>query len=259
MEIEYRLDGPEKAPVLVLSNSLGTTWDMWQVQMPLLRQHFRVLRYNTRGHGGTPLPAELLTLARLGRDVVDLLDALNIERAAFCGISLGGLTGMWLNRYAPERFSAIAIANTAARIGEPEGWLARAKLVREQGMEPVAEGSASRWFTPGFCQQQPEVVKALITTLAGLNPQGYAACCEALATADLRAELPAMTRPMLVIAGSHDPVTGVAEAQDIVTRAADARLITLPASHLSNISCGLQFSQQLKDFICEETSSVVNH
>lgn len=151
--VEYIIDGPAKAPVLVLSNSLGTTWSMWNSLIPALTGHFRVLRYNTRGHGGSPLPAQSLDLATLGQDVVDLLDNLDIGQACFCGISLGGLTGMWLNRYAGARFHGLAVANTAARIGTEDAWRARASQVRSAGMAAIVEGTPARWFTEPFIRQ----------------------------------------------------------------------------------------------------------
>ena len=140
MNIEYRLDGPKEAPMLVLANSLGTTWDMWQPQMAALTRDFNVLRYNPRGHGSTPLPSCELNLEILGRDVIALLDHLDVENASFCGISMGGLTGLWLARHYPARFRKMVVANTAARIGSEEAWLQRARQVREQGLSAVAAG-----------------------------------------------------------------------------------------------------------------------
>lgn len=249
MELEYRLDGPTDAPLLVLSSSLGTTWAMWQAQMPALTRHFRVLRYNTRGHGGSPLPPTAISLASVGQDVIDLLDHLGAEKASFCGISLGGLTGLWLNRYAPERFHRLVVANTAAKIGERESWLQRAALVREQGMAPVAATAADRWFTPDFRLQHPDGVAELIAGLKDTPAEGYAACCEALACADLRDELPAMPRPMLVIAGENDPVTTPQDARLLVAAAPHARYVALPASHLSNVACADAFSQHVITFL----------
>jgi len=130
MDIDYRLDGRAGAPLLVLSNSLGTTFNMWQAQLPAWCEHFRVLRYNQRGHGATPLPETPLRLETLGNDVVDLLDRLGAPSAHFCGISMGGLTGLWLNRYHPQRIERLVVANTAARIGSAEGWQQRAQQVR---------------------------------------------------------------------------------------------------------------------------------
>ena len=157
MNIHYCLEGPETAPVLVLSNSLGTTHAMWDAQMPALTEHFRVLRYDTHGHGQTTKRGKV-TLSQLGEDVITLLDHLNIPRAFFCGISMGGLTGLWLARFAPERFTAVTVANTAAKIGEQANWLSRARTVRTEGMGVVAAGrlpmrkvtpnAAKRWRRP---------------------------------------------------------------------------------------------------------------
>jgi len=249
MDLEYRLDGPSDAPLLVLSNSLGTTYGMWEAQMPAFTQHFRVLRYNTRGHGRSPLPPGGVSLASLGNDVIALLDRLGVEQAHFCGISLGGMTGLWLNRHAPERFHRLVVANTAAKIGEPEGWRQRAALVRQQGMAPVAATAADRWFTPAFRQRHPEAVQPLIDALGETSPEGYAACCDALALADLRNDVQAMPRPMLVIAGDEDPVTTLRDAERLVEDAPQARCLALSASHLSNVACAGAFSQHVITFL----------
>lgn len=259
MEIEFRLDGPECAPLLVLSNSLGTTWAMWQAQIPALIQNFRVLRYNTRGHGRSAVGQQPVTLERLGQDVIALLDHLDVERACFCGISLGGMTGMWLNRHAPERFQRIVVANTAARIGQEAGWRDRAATVREQGMDPVAQSAADRWFTPAFRQHNPEVVYPLIEQLAATPAEGYAACCDALAMADLRDELTQMPRPMLVIAGESDPVTTSRDAEAIVVDAPHAHYLVLPASHLSNVACAAAFNQHVITFLTAGAEHELNH
>ncbi|WKX27923.1 3-oxoadipate enol-lactonase [Tatumella ptyseos] len=251
MDLEYRLDGPDNAPVLVLSNSLGTLWNLWDGQFSEWSKQFRVLRYQTRGHGGSPSRDTPFTLAQLGQDVVALLDHLNIARAHFCGISLGGLTGLWLNRYAPSRFDRLIIANTAARIGQRDTWLTRADQVRKQGLTGLAASAAQRWFTEGYVQQRPGIVENFTDQLQQLSPQGYAACCEALAYADLRNELDAMSRPLLVIAGEQDPVTTVEDAQRIVSHCTQSQLVTLPASHLSNVECSVPFCQHVLKFLTE--------
>jgi 3-oxoadipate enol-lactonase len=249
LNIDYRLDGPNTAPLLVLSNSLGTTFELWQPQMTALTQRFRVLRYNQRGHGATPLPEVPLTLEILGQDVITLLDKLDVERAYFCGISMGGLTGLWLNRYRAQRFYKLAVANTAARIGSIEGWQQRAQQVRQDGLTPIAIASPARWFTEDFQRAQPQPIAKLVTQLAQGNVAGYAACCQALALANLRTEVPHMAAPMLVIAGEQDPVTTLAEAQWLVANAPDAELVTLPASHISNVACPELFNQKLIQFL----------
>lgn len=249
MDIEYRLDGPVDAPLLVLSNSLGTTFEMWQPQMATLTRHFSVLRYNPRGHGGTPLPSSTLTLELLGRDVVQLLDRLRVKQAHFCGISLGGLTGLWLSRFQPDRVNRVVVANTAARIGQPADWFQRVRQIRKKGLTAVAASAASRWFTPDFIRQHHPQVSRLVMALAHADPDGYAACCEALAAADLRQEVAKMTRPLLIIAGQQDPVTPVAEAQWLQQHIPGSELAILPASHLSNIACPQAFNSRLCEFL----------
>ena len=251
MNIHYRLEGPETAPVLVLSNSLGTTQSMWDAQMPALTEHFRVLRYDTHGHGQTGKRGKV-TLSQLGEDVITLLDHLHIQRAFFCGISMGGLTGLWLARFAPERFMAVAVANTAAKIGEQANWLSRARTVRSEGMGVVAAGSADRWFSADFRQHQPAIVEPLCHQLAHADAEGYAECCEALAAADLRGEVAAIRLPMLIIAGEHDPVTTVADANYLHQQIDAAFLVNLPASHLSNVEASEEFTSALIAFLRRE-------
>ncbi|MEJ5070857.1 3-oxoadipate enol-lactonase [Enterobacter ludwigii] len=241
MTLHYQIDGPENAPVLVLSNSMGTSLSLWQPQIQALSAHFRVLRYDTHGHGQTTKRGKV-TLAQLGEDVIALLDHLNIDKACFCGISVGGLTGLWLARFAPERFYGFAVANTAAKIGDQASWLSRARAVRQEGMEVVAAGTADRWFTPTFRQHSPEVVEQLVHELTHMDPEGYAEGCEALAAADLRAEVSAITAPVLIIAGEYDPVTTLVDADFLHKNIAGSQCVTLPASHLSNVEAADEFA-----------------
>ncbi|MRS16000.1 3-oxoadipate enol-lactonase [Enterobacteriaceae bacterium RIT691] len=247
MLLHYQIDGPEGAPVLVLSNSMGTTLSLWQPQIQALTAHFRVLRYDTHGHGQTTKRGKV-TLAQLGEDVISLLDHLNIDKACFCGISVGGLTGLWLARFAPERFHALAVANTAAKIGDQASWLSRARAVRQEGMGVVAAGTADRWFTREFRQHHPQDVEQLVHSLAKMDAEGYAEGCEALAAADLRAEVSAITVPMLIIAGEFDPVTTVADANSLAKNIAGSSVVTLPASHLSNVEAAGAFTAALLTF-----------
>ncbi|MFK3659293.1 3-oxoadipate enol-lactonase [Scandinavium sp. NPDC088450] len=241
MMLHYQLDGPEDAPVLVLSNSMGTTLSLWEPQLKALTPHFRVLRYDMHGHGQTRKRGKV-TLAQLGEDVIALLDHLNIDKACFCGISVGGLIGLWLARFAPERFYGLVVANTAARIGDQASWLSRARAVRQEGMGVVAAGTADRWFTHSFRQHYPEVVEPLVHQLAQMDPEGYAEGCEALAGADLRTEVSAITAPVMIIAGEHDPVTTVADADFLHQQIAGSQRVTLSASHLSNVEAADAFT-----------------
>lgn len=248
IQLYYQTDGSRSKPCLVLSNSLGTDLGMWDRQAAALAAHFFVLRYDTRGHGRSG-SAGPVTIARLGQDVLDLLDHLDIQRAHFCGISMGGLTGQWLGAYAPDRIGRLVLANTAARIGRPEAWLERAAQVRAEGMKGVADGAAGRWFTPGFIAREPAAVDRLVQGLRATAPEGYAACCEALAGADLHTDLPAIASPLLVIAGIHDPVTTADDAHLLAAQVHGAQVQELVASHLSNIECPEGFSACLRRFL----------
>lgn len=249
--IAYTVTGPNDAPALVLSNSLGTTAEMWAPQLDALTKHYRVVRYDTRGHGASIALNGEYTLELLGRDVLAVLDALGIERAHFCGISMGGLTGQWLGAHAGERIDKLIVANTAARIGTVQGWGERAALVRARGMDEVADGAAGRWFTAGFIERQPEVVARLTERLRATPAAGYAGCCDALSTADVRHEIATIAAPMLVIAGRYDPVTTVHDAQFIAERVPGARTATLDASHLSNVEAADAFNEAVLAFLTE--------
>lgn len=250
-----QVQGPADAPALVLSNSLGTTLEMWDAQAERFASTHRVVRYDTRGHGGSDVTPGPYTFDQLGGDVLAVLDALDITRASFCGISMGGLTGLWLGVNAPGRLNHLVVANSAAKIGTQEGWTSRAALVRDKGTAAMAELAASspgRWFTDAFVAAQPAVVQRAQGWIAGLTPEGYAACCEALAQADLRGEIAAIGAsavPTLLIAGSADPVTTVADAQAMQAAIAGAQLAQVPASHLSNLEAPAQFDAALAGFL----------
>ncbi len=248
MTIHYQLDGRADAPVIVLSNSLGTTLSMWDGQMEALLAHFRVLRYDTHGHGRTTKQGKV-TLAQLGEDVLNVMAQAGVEKAHFCGISMGGITGLWLARFAPERFYSVTVANSAAKIGEQANWLSRARTVRQEGMGVVAAGSADRWFTQAFRNHHPAEVESLVHQLATSNAEGYAECCEALAAADLRAEVADIHLPLLLIAGEADPVTTVADSEFLRDQVPGASIATLPASHLSNIEQPALFNAALLGFL----------
>jgi 3-oxoadipate enol-lactonase len=246
------VDGDAAAPALVLSNSLGTTLEMWDPQVAALAEHYRVIRYDARGHGGSPVTPGPYTFADLGQDVLAVLDALHVERAAFCGISMGGHTGLWLGVHAGRRFNAIAVCNSAAKIGTPQGWNERAAMVREGGqaaMQALAESSPGRWFSADFVKANPATVERAQAWIAGIAPEGYAACCDALAASDLRDDLHRITTPTLLLAGSSDPVTTVADAQAMQAGIAGAQLAVVPASHLSNLEAPRAFDQALLHFL----------
>ncbi|WP_332860818.1 3-oxoadipate enol-lactonase [Janthinobacterium svalbardensis] len=249
IDLHYRTDGDRAQPCLVLSNSLGTDLSMWQAQAAALADDFFVVRYDTRGHGQSASGAEPFGIERLGLDVVALLDHLDVERAAFCGISMGGLTGQWLGIHQPRRLTKLVLANTAARIGGAAPWQLRAEQVRRDGMAAVAGSAAARWFTPQFIAREPDMVARLVATLRGQDAGGYAACCDMLAQADLHACIGTIAVPTLIIAGEHDPVTTVDDGRWLQQQIAGACLASLPASHISNVEAADLFTAQLRTFL----------
>ena len=253
---DFRIDlqGDDNAPVLVLSNSLGTTLEMWDAQAATFSKQYRVLRYDTRGHGASVANAGPYSFTQLGGDVLAILDALNIEQAHFCGISMGGLTGLWLGVNAGARMRSITVANSAAKIGAEAAWIDRAAQVRANGaagMQALADSSPSRWFTDSFIAAQPAVVQRAQSWIAATNPEGYASCCEALAREDLRAAISSITTPTLLIAGGADPVTTVADAEAMHASIAGSEIATVPASHLSNLEAPQAFDLALASFIAK--------
>ncbi|CAB1211944.1 3-oxoadipate enol-lactonase [Acinetobacter bouvetii] len=248
-EINYQTFGDATQPAIIFSNSLGTQFSMWQPQIDFFKTDFYVICYDTRGHGESSAPKGPYSLDLLGEDVINLLDHLKIEKAVFCGISMGGLTGQWLAIHHPERFKHVIVCNTAAKIGQEQVWNERAALVREQGLKPIADTAASRWFTEPFIQSQSTIVETLSRDLGAGSPEGYASCCEALAKADLREQLKEISVPVLVIAGQKDPVTTVADGQYMVNHIKNSALFEIDASHISNIEQPQVFNQTLYDMI----------
>ena len=248
-QINYQTFGDAAKPALVFSNSLGTNFKMWQPQIDFFQQDFFVICYDTRGHGASSAPQGPYSIDQLGQDVVNLLDHLNIEKAAFCGISMGGLTGQWLAINRPERFNQVVVCNTAAKIGQEQAWNDRAALVREQGLQPIASTAASRWFTEPFIQSNTAVVESLSNDLGAGSPEGYASCCEALAKADLREQLKNITVPTLVVAGLQDPVTTIADGEYMVEHIPNSQLFKIDASHISNIEQPRVFNYILNKFL----------
>ena len=246
------LDGDAKAPALILCNSLGTTLEMWNPQVSTLGQSFRLIRYDTRGHGASVVTPGPYSFDDLGQDVLAILDALEVSTASFCGISMGGHTGLWLAVHAAERLNALAVCNSAARIGTAPAWHERATAVRTGGqaaMQALADSAPARWFTAGFVQSHPGVVQRVQESLACIDAEGYAACCDALATSDLRGDLARIVTPTLLLAGAFDPVTTVADAQAMQAAIAHAQLAVVPASHLSNLEASVAFDEAILKFL----------
>jgi 3-oxoadipate enol-lactonase len=233
LSIHYALSGHKDGDLLVLSNSLGSDFSMWNKVLAPLEAEFHVLRYDTRGHGASSVPPGPYSLNDLGNDVLLLLNEIGAHRVNFCGLSLGGLIGMWLGLRAPHRLNRLVLANTAARIGTPEMWHERVMAVRRSGMEALASATPARWFTTQYREAHPGEMKQIQATIASTSSEGYIACCAALRESDLRASLPSMAVPSLVIAGTHDPATPPSDGRALAAALPRAQYVELDSSHLS--------------------------
>jgi 3-oxoadipate enol-lactonase / 4-carboxymuconolactone decarboxylase len=247
MALHHRLEGPEGAPVVMFANSLGTTLEMWDDQATSLGDRHRVLRFDTRGHGRSPVPPGPYTVDDLADDALELLDHLGIERVAFCGLSLGGAIGMTLALKAPERLERLVLCSTAMQFGPPEQWHDRAATVRSEGMDAVAPASIERWFTPDAPDAVREKFDAM---LRSADPDGYASCCEAIAALDLRGRLGGVRLPTLTIAATGDPVTPPTALAAIAAEIPGARSVVIDAArHIVNAEKPEFFTPALTEFL----------
>jgi 3-oxoadipate enol-lactonase len=250
VHVHHVADGPAGAPVLVLGSSLGTTTAMWDPQVPALAETMRVIRYDHRGHGGSPAPSGPYEIADLGRDVLGLLDRLDVERASFGGVSLGGMVAMWVAAHAPERVERLVLCCTSAHMPDSP-WGERAATVRAAGTtEPVADGVVHRWITPAYAKAHPEVRAWLRDMLVSCSPEAYAACCEALGRLDLRDDLPRIEAPTLVISAEDDPATPPEHQRAIAAGIPEARLESVAgAAHIANVERPEQITRLIRDHL----------
>ncbi len=247
--LSFSVEGPDAQPVLLLSNALGTTSGLWDRQVAAFSRAFRVVRYDTRGHGRSSAPPGEYTLDQLGRDALGILDAVGARSAHVCGSSLGGMTAMWLGIHRPARVGRLVLSNTAARIGTTEMWDERIAQVRTRGMTAIADATAARWFTDDFRMCHPDVVAPFTAMVAGCSPDGYAGCAAALRDADLREEVGAITAPVLVVTGASDPATPPSDGAFLCARITGARLVELGTAHLSNIEAANAFTAAVMEFL----------
>jgi 3-oxoadipate enol-lactonase len=250
--LHYRFDGDSGQPILLFSNSLGSTIDMWDPQVPALTQHFRVLRYDNRGHGASDMPAGPYTMERIARDAKELIEGLEIGPVAFCGLSLGGMVGMWLGASAPQLLTRAVLANTSSYFGQPDLWNQRLALIENEGMRAAAEGIVQRWLTNDFMQNDPATTAKMLAMVAGVAPTGYMAAAVAVRDMDLRDVLATISVPVLVIAGALDPATPPVMAEAIVEKIPNARLAILDAAHLSNIEKADEFNSLIMSFLAQD-------
>ncbi|TPL82384.1 alpha/beta fold hydrolase [Mesorhizobium sp. B2-3-12] len=248
--IAYRFDGDAGKPVLVLSNSIATTLHMWDGQVDELSRHFRVLRYDFRGHGGSSVPVGAYSLDRLGRDVIELIDGLGLERVHFLGLSLGGFVGQWLGIHAPERIDRLILSNTSSHLAPASYFDERIAVVRQApDMSETAEVFLNNWFPARMVTANEPVIEEFRAMLLAIDRQGLAGLFAAVRDADLRRTVALISRPTLVIAGEHDTVTAASHSELIAATVPGAKLVVLPAVHLSNVEYPAEFRRAVLDFL----------
>ena len=248
--IAYHVDGPESAQPLVLINSLGTDLRMWDPQMDELSRHFRVIRYDCRGHGASDVPDVPASISRLGADLVALLDHLHVERAHLCGLSLGGLTALWVAAHHPERVDRAVFANTAARLGTTDSWDARMRAVREGGMAAIRDTVVARFLGAGFRAEHADVVRRIGDMVEATPVAGYLAACAALRDADLRDSVSSIRAPSLIVAGELDESAPARQSEELHAAIAGSELVVLAgAAHLTNVEQAEEFTRIVSTFL----------
>ena len=253
--LKLRVEGQEAGPVLVLSHMLGTDLTLWDNLVPELGKHFRLVRYDTRGHGGSERGDAPVTLNRLGRDVIAILDALGIERAHFCGESMGGAVGLWLLVHAPARIERAVIAGSAAKLGTPAVWNTRIAAALTEGMEQAVAPTVERWFGADFAERAPEPVAAIRAMLRVTAPEGYADCCGALRDMDLREAVRAVPHPVLVLRGAEDPSVAAQDARHLVEAMAGATALEVDARHCASIEAEAAFVAAVVKFLTAKAAA----
>ncbi|MBV9395320.1 MAG: 3-oxoadipate enol-lactonase [Methylobacteriaceae bacterium] len=249
VEFNVTLDGPENAPPLMLSNSLGTNLHMWDWQIPELTKHFRVIRYDSRGHGKSGAPDGPYSIDDFGRDALAIMDALELDQVHWMGLSKGGMIGQWLLTHAPERIGRAVLANTGWHMPPPDLWNQRIRIALDKGMEELTPGVIERWFTPEFRAREPDTVEKIVRMLHTTPAHGYAGSCSAIRDMDQRESIRSVTNPVLVVVGSRDPATPPEMGKRIADTIRGARIVTLDAAHLSNIEQADAFNQAVIDFL----------
>jgi 3-oxoadipate enol-lactonase len=248
--IHVRVDGPEGAPVLMLSNSLGTDLTMWDDQVGPFTKQFRLVRYDRRGHGKSGVPEGPYTMERLGKDALAIIDGLGLKKVNWCGLSMGGMVGMWLGANAPERIDRLILSNTSAYMGGARDlWNERIKTALTAGMPAMVDGILERWFTKAFRERNPKAMARMRDMVLRTPPKGYAACCEGIRDMDQRESLQRIQAPTLIIAGRHDPATTVEVAESMQSRIPGAKLAVIDAAHIANVERPQEYSDTVLKFL----------
>ena len=253
VRLHYVVDGREDGPPLLFSNALGTDLRLWDAQAEAAAGlGFRAVRYDQRGHGASEAPAGDYTMEILGEDILELLDHLQIQQTAFCGISLGAMTGIRLAMHHPRRFSRLAFCNAAVWMPPRQGWDDRIKAVHDGGMQAIVDSAVERWFTKRFRESEPQEVERIRAMVLGIDPDGYAGGCAAVRDMDLRDRLGLIEAPTIVVVGAHDPSTPPERGQYLVERIPGAQKVVLESAHLSNIEARDEFNRIVLGFLSGE-------
>lgn len=249
-QIAYRIDGALDRPMLVLSNSIATSLEMWAGQIEALAEHHRVLQYDTRGHGASGAPAGAYSVERLGRDVLELLDSLEIRQVDFLGLSLGGMIGQWLGVHAPDRIGRLVLSNTAAYLGPPAQWdAAIERVLAAPDLSDFATMFLGNWFPAGLLAKEPAVAARFRSMVLATPPLGLAGCFAAVRDMDMRRAIALIRAPTLVITGRHDTVTLPRHGEEIARTVPGARLLELPVVHMPGIEAPQDFLNAVLDFL----------
>lgn len=247
--LHVEISGPDDAPVLMLSNSLGTTLHMWDAQVPAFSEKYRVVRYDRRGHGRSGVTPGPYSMGRFGQDAIAIMDALRLKTVNWLGLSMGGMVGQWLGANAPDRIGKLILSNTTSHYADKAPWDTRIKTIREKGMAGIADMVMNVWFTERFRNANPAEVERMRAMLAATPPEGYIACCEAIRDMDLRDGLPSIKAPTMVIAGQHDPATNIGAGEYIRSHIPGASMIVLDAAHISNVEQPEAYTKEVLAFL----------
>ncbi len=251
--IAYATSGQPGLPVLIVTHSLGSDHHMWEPQVEALKERYRTIEIDNIGHGDSDVPTGDYSLSEMADGVLAVADAEQVQRFHYCGLSVGGITGLWLGVHHPDRLMSLTLCNTAAKIGSPELWSERIDIARSEGMGSLVDGVIARWFSPDFPEREPARFARARTTLLATDPAGYAGVCAALRDADIRDDVGSITAPTLVIGGIRDQATPIEQARWLHSEIDGSRLVELDAAHLSNLDREQDFTSALDAFLGERT------
>ena len=247
--IHVEVEGPQNAPVLMLSNSLGTNLHMWDDQVAPWSRHFRLVRYDRRGHGQSSVPKGPYTMERLGRDVLAVIDALDIAKINWCGLSMGGMVGQWLGAHVPGRVDKLVLSNTSSFFPDKAIWEGRLKMVRDKGLAAIVDANMERWFTKEFRERNPQAIARMREMFLATKADGYIGCGEAIRDMDHRPLLAKINAPTLVIAGKHDPATTLEANEFVCEHVPNADIAVLDTAHIANVEQPKLYADTVLDFL----------